>query len=287
MPTENTHLYFADRIAKMTETEDQLIKYHLNSFYLGSIFPDAFYWTSQKSVQDIFSFIHKSDGKLLKNLIFDWLDFIKINRNEKELVFLLGFLTHCVLDSVFHPAINAIAGNVFDKNPEKMKEAIFMHGYMECYIDNHFNQDSFFRIINISDIKELAGIEFFSGRFGVKKVSIYRAFRMQRISNLLYKNKTAYYIISFLKKFNMCPLLLLSYFDEILSKKKRQVNHIIKYRDPITGKWLEKTFGDLFIEAESRTKNWLNAAIKYFNGNILREECEKIMDVRNLINGTI
>jgi len=287
MPTENTHLYFADRIAKINENCRPAVKHHLNSFYLGSIYPDTFYWTSRKRVRDIFIFIHKSSGKPLRNLIFGWLDAVKRNQIEKELVFLFGFLTHCALDSVFHPAINSIAGNVFDENPEKRKEAVYMHAYVECYIDNQFNINSFFKVLNISEIKKLAGIEFFAQRFSVKKGNLYSAFRKQKVNNLMYKNRMAYHMVFFLKKFNLCPLLSLSYFDEILKKDQRKIGSIIKYRHPSTGKLVEKTFDDLFVEAETQTADWFAAADQYYNGKLLREECEKIIDGRNLITGTV
>jgi hypothetical protein len=287
MPTENTHLYFADKILKKNEICHPAVKRHIKCFYLGSICPDAFYWTNREPVKNVFLFIHKSSGLPLKNLIFDWLDILKQNRSEKELVFLFGFLTHCALDIAFHPGINAIAGDIFDENPEKCKQACYVHAYVECYIDKKFNHTSFFKRLQLDDIKLLAGIEFFARRFGIPKGEIYRSYRRQKAINLMYRSKVAYHMIYFLQKFNLCSLYALPYFDENLKQDRRNINHIMAYKHPATGQRVEKTVGDLFADAHRLAADLIGCADAYYHDRVSRKQGETIIDGSNLVTGKV
>ena len=287
MPTENTHIYFADRIFRNNGACHPAVRRHLKYFYLGSICPDAFYWTRSDPVKDIFLFIHQSSGAPLKDLIFDWLDLIRGNRREAELVFLFGFLTHCALDVTFHPAINAIAGNVFDENPEKRRAAGYVHAYVECHIDHRLTRGTFFKHLRLGDIKKLAGIDFISKRFGVSRGDICRAYRTQKTINRMYKSRMAYHVVAFLQQFDLCSLYPLPYFDENLKKDTRRIEDVMAYTEPVTGQRVAKTLDDLLIDAGNLATAWIACADAYYNGRVSRKQGERVIDGRNLVTGTV
>ncbi|MFZ2253539.1 MAG: zinc dependent phospholipase C family protein, partial [Minisyncoccia bacterium] len=146
MPKENTHLYFADNICKEIDNGEfiKIIAKHRNLFYLGSFFPDVFFYSKHDRIKEFGHFIHGRDGNLTNELIFNLLDNAKDKKSEPDLIFTLGVLAHFALDITFHPIINYLSHDPSDYNRE-----LYLHHHYETLLDSIVNgKFYFYKIIN-------------------------------------------------------------------------------------------------------------------------------------------
>lgn len=103
MPKENTHIDFALDIAERLFKNYTCIQTYPIVYRFGAVFPDVFYY-SRAAYGDC---IHKGcDTQTPKDFL---LADIKQHQDPKTLAFTLGYLTHYILDSCMHPAINALS----------------------------------------------------------------------------------------------------------------------------------------------------------------------------------
>jgi len=195
MPKENTHLHFANRVAEKINDKKLLpiIKNNLNCFYLGSITPDAFYYGKDKSITDISDFFHKEN--------FNPFLFFQKSEDEKDLAFLLGFISHCALDKIFHPIIESLSGDYYDPDPIKRKNSVYLHRHLETCLDKQIN-NSFFAgdLIEIKSINKLQSIKIISKQFNISDADVYRTYKRFLFYNNLFKNEFLFNVFYLLNK---------------------------------------------------------------------------------------
>ena len=119
MPKENTHIHFAESLLKELDDSSPvgaIIREHLPEYYLGSIGPDILFYSNDEKVAMASESLHGADGSPTNELI---LDVLKSSPSLRDMAFIMGYLTHCVLDIVFHPVIYYLSGNYYDEDEDK------------------------------------------------------------------------------------------------------------------------------------------------------------------------
>lgn len=289
MPKENTHLYFAHQVVEILPDDELagMIRQEMGIFYFGAVIPDSFYYAKEREVIRIAEFMHGKDGNLTNEFIFDLLKKAKETRRNEDLVFALGYITHCVLDIVFHPVIYYLSGNYYDPDKRKRDEAVYLHRHLETALDARVNQSFWFeRLIHMDFLDRLSVDEVVEKKFRLPK-SVFLKVQMQKARLLkalhydwLYYVLSALYVVRIVKR----PVLL-GIFYANLRHEDRQLPDFIEYRDIVTGEKLETTVQELFYKARHLAKDRLEAAWKYYKGEIHREEAMEVIKGESLSCG--
>lgn len=291
MPKENTHLFFAHKIARNLANQNlkEIIKRNLRFFYFGSVVPDTFYYGKGEKIRKISESLHGRYGNLTNEIVFELLDQAKKQKNELDLVFTLGYLTHCALDITFHPIVYYLSGNYYDADPEKANEAIYLHRHLETYLDSRVNHKYFYNdLINYKTLRKLAFSKIISTKFNIsikeqektliRKSILLKALKYDFILNLLY----LFYRPS-LSKYKM----FLGIFYGNLKRDSRIFPDTVKYRDIITGENLITNIQDLFKKSEEFSLRLIDAAYRYYNGEMSREQAKQIIRGESLNTGRL
>jgi hypothetical protein len=286
MPKENTHLYFAHQVVETLADERMAdsIRQEMGVFYFGSVIPDTFYYAKDKEVMRISEYMHGKDGNLTNEFIFDLLKKAKETQSEKDLVFALGYITHCVLDMVFHPIIYYLSGNYYDADPEKADEAIYLHRHLETELDARINQSFYYeKLIKLSFLKDLSFDEVAIKKFKISRSQLLSALkRKARLLKALHYD-WLYYVVDFLFVFGLMKRpIYLSIFYRNLKHDDRHLPDFIEYKDLITGEPLKTTVQELFYNARHLAKDRIEAAWAYYHGQIHRPEAMKIIKGESL-----
>lgn len=165
MPSISTHIYVGKNILKNNK---QLNK---NYFLSGYIFPDIYYFFKKEN--NVSDYWHETDD--LNNIGIDFgYKVIKFSKNNKELSFSLGFLSHFLVDKKVHAYLrkNYLLNNYkhqvienflgvedrvsfpFLRYPKNLLEKSFTENknYRKQININFFRKVLFFLKINIVDI---------------------------------------------------------------------------------------------------------------------------------------
>lgn len=291
MPKDNTHIYFADKIIKKYHPEEyiSIIKKNINYYYLGSIFPDTFYYSDKISEERISDHIHGKDGNPTNRIIFDFLEHAKKNKSERELAFILGFISHFALDIVFHPVVYYLSGNYHDKDSAKKNQAIYLHRHLETYLDKKINNNyKIDKLLNTGLLKNFKLLDIYKDKFEVTFYNIERIFTKQIKYNILFRNKYIYYILLILNKLRILKNKKdLALFYENIKIDKRFLPEKIKYLDLVTGEEKETSLKDLFEKSFLFAVDMLGAAFKYYNNQITWGQCSDIIKGESLNTGKI
>lgn len=142
MPKELTHWHVAKKAlsSNLPPRIHQIIQQNLELYYLGAVAHDIpFYDLSQPpevSLERIGNEMHGVSGE---NTLVPLIDILEraLRRGDRVhlLCFVLGMLTHYVVDSTFHPFVYYLSGNYFDQNTQKRAKAVFRHRLLETGID--------------------------------------------------------------------------------------------------------------------------------------------------------
>lgn len=286
MPKENTHLYFAHQVVEILPDERMadLIRQEMGVFYFGSVIPDTFYYAKEREVMKISEFLHGKDGNLTNEFIFDLLKKAKETQSEKDLVFALGFITHCVLDMVFHPVIYYLSGNYYDADSEKADEAIYLHRHLETELDARINQAFYYeKLIKLSFLDDLSFDEVAIKKFQISRTQLLNALkRKARLLRALHYD-WLYYVVDFLFVLGIMKRpIYLSIFYRNLKHDDRHLPDYIEYKDLITGAPLKTTVQELFYKARHLAKDRIEAAWAYYHGQTHRPEAMKIIKGESL-----
>lgn len=288
MPKENTHLHFAEKTRKMNPELANLIDKNLNYFRLGSVTPDAFFYSKNKAVFDISDHLHGKEGNLTNKFIFDLLDHAKKNRNEKLLVFMLGYITHCCLDIIFHPVIFYLTGNYHSKDFEKKEKAVYQHRRFEVLLDKKVNSEYHFaNSIDKSIYEDDELLTAISSILNISKVDVQLSFLRQFNLNKVFKNDLLHKILKILNK-----LHILNYKNESAFFYGKLANDLIipeeiEYKDLLTGVVSKKSLVELFDLAHSKNRFALLSAYKYYLNEESREQAEQNIAGESLDTGKI
>lgn len=286
MPKENTHLYFAHQVVEVLPDERMadLIRHEMGVFYFGSVIPDTFYYAKDREVMQISELMHGKDGNLTNEFIFDLLKKAKETQSEKDLVFALGYITHCVLDLVFHPVIYYLSGNYYDVNPTKADEAIYLHRHLETELDARINQSFFYeKLIKLSFLDDLSFDEVTIKKFKISRVNLLAAIKRKARLLKVLRYDWLYYVVDFLFIMGwMRRPVYLSIFYRNLKHDDRHLPDYIEYKDIVTGEPKKTTVQELFYTARHLAKDRLEAAWAYYHGKTHRPEAMKIVKGESL-----
>lgn len=288
MPKENTHIYFADKVSQKVNSQDllALLKKYSKYFYLGSISPDTFYYSPKKEVEEISNFIHGNFGNLTNELVFKFLNIAKNKKSEKDLVFALGFLTHCAIDIITHPVIFYLTGDYHSSDKKVAEDAKYLHRYFETYFDNKINKNfSIPKNIDLNILETLEILSVFYQDFShVSKEDIIAVFQRHFKLNKLFKNDVLFFAVYFLNKIKILNNRgELALFYANLKVDKKTWPDEFEYKDLITGELLHDNWDNLLNKALNSSVEMLEAAYKYYCGIISEEECKKIIPGKSLL----
>ena len=287
MPKENTHIYFATKLLKKLDNQElsSLLRNHINSYYLGSLTPDTFYYNKDHTISD---FLHGVHGNLTNDIIFKFLDSVKKTKNQQDLAFILGYISHCALDIIFHPIIYFLSGDYYDSNKIRRIENIYLHRHLETSLDNIVSNFGFNLSINKKMIKSLNSISIISNHFKITTDIMLQTYKKQIWTNKLFK-------IDLL--FNLAYLLFnlgiyknktnLGFFYRNLAKDKTTIPKEYDFQDIITGEKSYLSIDELFLAAQKLAIDMQNAAHTYHKGIITKKECAKIISGKSLETGKL
>ncbi|MEA3221976.1 MAG: zinc dependent phospholipase C family protein [Thermodesulfobacteriota bacterium] len=286
MPKENTHLFFADKVLKAIEEETlkSIISSHSYYYHLGAIAPDTFYYGTKDSVNTVSEKLHGRDGYPTNKII---LEILETSKDNKDLAFTIGYITHCALDITFHPVINSIARDYSDKDLDKTDSATYMHRHIETCIDNRLNPDFLMgKLIKAYLIEELTFAKIVSREFGLSASQIKRTFKRQLFFNRLFRSETAFKIARLLNKSGILKdKTYLGLFYANLKRENIVIKDNLKYKTLSTGKEKVCNINKMLEGAMPTAMQMIKTAYDYYCGEITKQECIKILSGESLSPG--
>lgn len=290
MPKENTHLFIANQIYRNLphSPSKTIIGAHIGHYYLGCIAPDTFYYHKAAGIQKIGDVLHGEGDVPTNELIFSMLDRSRSSRNERDLAFVFGYITHCVLDMTFHPIIYYFSGNFFDNDKKKRANAIYLHRHLETYLDSKFNDAfSVYKFVDARLADGLLFLDVLSERLNASKNEFKSALKMQRLYNRLFRNgafsKTGFPIARHLDAIETEAGL----FYENLKYDERKIEEEFYYQDTVYGANQKATLTGLIYTAIQESQRRIMAAFAYFSGSIPRNEALEIIRGESLETGKV
>ncbi len=142
MPKELTHWHIAREALQrgVPVMVGEIIASHPALYYIGAIAHDIGFYDfskpSEASLERVANQLHGVDGENTLVPLSGMMDTALSQNNSQALfAFLLGMLTHFVVDSTFHPMVYYMSGNYFAEDPLERSKAVFRHRLMETAID--------------------------------------------------------------------------------------------------------------------------------------------------------
>lgn len=285
MPKENTHIFFAYNLLQEFEDSEtrQAISRHISTYLLGAISPDTFYYSRHATISD---YLHGKDGNPTNALT---LEMIERARDEMDLVFVLGYLTHCALDIVFHPVIYYLSGNYYDKDPAKRDQAVYTHRHLETcldvQLDNHLR---IHEVLRPSDIEGLVFEEIISKNFAVVTPDIRLALKKQLLYNRSFSSDTAFGLVRCLYSLGILKdAKILGLFYGNLKIEPDRLNTGIVYKDLITGEERVSSLKKLMAAACETADTMLQQAHLYAQGSTSKKALLQVISGASLDTGKV
>jgi hypothetical protein len=130
MPREVVHWVVA---LKALELVSSGINVDKKAYLLGAMAPDAgYFYLNGKGDNHFPEMLHGKNGE------DTWLPVrIAMERcsTDYQRSFILGFISHVITDSVFHPAVYFLTGNYYDSDPQRRFRAVRNHRLIETRMD--------------------------------------------------------------------------------------------------------------------------------------------------------
>lgn len=288
MPKENTHLWFAhdllDYLPEASLRED--ISLGIDEYRLGSFIPDTFFYGSDELIVDISEVIHGKAGSPTNTMILQVLDEAK---TQRDIAFILGYISHCALDIVFHPVVNSLSGDYYDEDPVEREKAVYTHRLIETCIDVEINNPlRIYGLVHSRTIKGLVFEDIVSRRFSVPVNRVRSTLTKQLLLNRLFASIPAYKAMAFLHKIGIVRSReLLSLFYGSALQEGPSLHEPIRYRASKTGAELLVSLAELFARAREKALRMIEAAHGYSRGTVSRERLIEEIPGENLSTGDI
>jgi len=306
MAKENTHIYVAEEALRRIKDKEikKLLSENRDYYYLGSIAPDAFYYHKKEEVKKISEVLHGhgTDGAEMigrptsrhsfktNTLVFDMLDEIKKRRGLEEgvlsrfsaqnLAFIMGYISHCACDIATHPFIGQIAGDYYVPDLTDRIKSRYAHMYLETYFDSKFTPFMFGRKrIKAWLVDKVVFADTVNKNFKISIKEIKKSFKRQFVYNILFKSKIAYLISLCLNKCGLLAKNNLGFFYANVSTQKMTVPGDFKGR---SFSEIETEFEKLLQKSILSSKEMIEMAFFYYNGNINRAECERVISGKSM-----
>ena len=289
MVKENTHLFAAERILHLIKDAEirKLLETYGKSYHLGSIIPDAFFYSNNKNIKKISEILHGKYGNLTNDIIFQALDKTKKSKNSGDLAFIMGYLTHCALDITFHPIIYYYTGNHRDGSID-IKKATYLHWYYETYLDAKWNDGYYIeKLIDPKLIYRLCFFDVISESMDVPKDGIKRAVKNQKFLNRMFRSKLVFQLVRFARCIRLADETPLGIFYSNLDREKIILDEVLAYRDIITGDGKNTTLSGLLEEACLLGESMIKSAYDYYSGAIKRKQCLGVISGKSLATGKL
>jgi hypothetical protein len=288
MPKENTHIFFAYDILSCLENKEivKLVSPYINDYILGSITPDIFFYSKYPEVADISEHIHGKDGIPTNEIIFSCLDNAE---NPKDIAFLLGFVTHCALDIIMHPAIYYLTGNYYDKDPALMSRSRYNHSLFETGLDiKTGNRLRIHKLLKKSSMKGLMFRHIVSNRFKVEGSLLDKTLKKQLFLNMLFDSGMAHKIFKpAIKAGILGDTYILGLFYREAAHSWLNISDEYKIRDIITGEKKEVTLKGLFVDAFKKAQIMMNAVFGFYKRSYSMKELQEAVPGENLSTGKL
>lgn len=142
MPRELAHfLAIEGAIGSIDELKSAVERIPLarEVLYLGSITPDApYYVLFGEKHERIAAFLHGRDGAdsfSLPRMLREESKKLPLEKKELVNLFIIGILSHIILDAIVHPFVNLLSGDYYDPDPHRRREARTLHRRLETDLD--------------------------------------------------------------------------------------------------------------------------------------------------------
>ncbi len=286
MVYENTHLWAAERIK--SSIENRLIAEPIGSYsdfyYLGAVFPDILYYSRDSRISRAAYFLHGDTGAPTNAFIFEVLDQVKETSDEKNLVFIWGFLTHCAMDIVFHPVVFYFSGYASQDDQTSRLHSEYLHLHYETMIDRHFNKGIFLEnMINPASVKDLA----IPSILNISRRDIQNCLKKQIFYFRLIHSRLYYIMFKMLAAMGLADKRLVAGFYANLVVETKKLPQKLTYRDIISGREMEATLEDLMEKGITMAVKMVEAAHNYYAGHISKKSCQKVIAGHNLDTGRV
>jgi hypothetical protein len=286
MPKENTHLWFASTLLEEIRDRSMLeaLRSGMSFYRLGSFIPDTCYYNS--SIDRISLTLHGQTGLRTNLMILSVLDRA---RGMDDIAFILGYITHCALDITFHPMIDALSGDYYDRDPVVRENAQFRHRLLETCIDLKLGHT--LRVYRLARPRLLRGLAFediVSREFSVPAATLEATLRKQLLFNRAFASPAAYRLAVRLHSLGILrSLSLLGLFYECARLDPDCIQDPISYTNPYTGEKFTESLSALFARARAKALPMMEAAWGFSEGKVSGEELVKLIPGENLSTGLL
>jgi len=289
LPKENTHIFFINDVIQSLNCEETkgVLQANYESLCFGSIVADTFFYSSNKEVMLISEKIHGKEGEKTNELTFDLLDRAKRDRSENLLCMTIGYISHCVLDMIFHPVIYYLVGNYYDSNESVSNDAIYKHRLIETRLDHDINNSFYLdNILSLNDKSIHDLLDVLSIKYNIANGHLIRAYKKQIIINKCFRNWFAYKLIYYLNELKILEYSkIIPLFYHHLQKDNIELADKIEYRDIVNGQEMTDSLSNLFLSAKAESINRINAAFAYYHDKIDKAEAMQIIRGESLDTG--
>lgn len=253
-------------------------------FFLGSIFPDSFYYHSRKDITAISDRLH-GRGENAGRIIIGFLRAAKKQHAINDYVFTMGYISHWSLDKIFHPIIAQLCGDAYTSDSGKRRNLLSHHRLLETDLDLRVNNGCY--VHEMIDLKTLSGlnaVRLLAEHSQTNEAEFITALRRQKRINRMMTKKWAYIwarLLTLMGKKGMDEVLPLFYahlkfhretfpdaiYDESLENEDK------KYR----------SVEDLFSAAEAFARSVFRPAYGFLNStsdkeNSFLEKIERLLE---------
>ncbi len=170
MPKEITHWTLAEKAVRLADNRfiKEVIANNRFLYLLGAVSPDTPYYQTSPVTTDLYEEVGRRLHGINANGAFEPLAYVAGIYEEithGALAFLLGVISHLVVDGEYHPLIYHFSGNSHSANRNEMLRASYRHRLLETYLDLHYYGDvepaNGYSVYRAYKGKEMGGDEFF------------------------------------------------------------------------------------------------------------------------------
>jgi len=286
MAYENTHLWAADVIRRRFKNIalKKLINNAIDHYYLGAVFPDVLYYSNYRQIKDIASFLHGEAGTPCNKVVFEVIDRLKCTRDNENLAFILGFITHLAIDIVWHPIVFYFSGFRAGMDSKKQMKSAYLHWHFETCIDRRFNNSHFIdKLIRPEVVNDLI----IDSILNISKQAILVCINNQ-ISYFRRTHSLFFYVLyKILAGIGIVDTKYLGGFYLNLHVDRRRIPENFNYKNPISGENRHAALDDLMKQGVTKGTRMVQSAYDYYRGEISRQDCAKIVVGNNLYTGQL
>jgi len=286
MVYENTHLWAAEQIKSRLKNSiiEQTIDNNLDYYHLGAIFPDVLFYSKNSEISDAAYSLHGETGVPTNEFIFKVLDPIRVTRDEKNLAFIWGYLTHYAMDIAFHPPVIYFSGYDPEDDRSGQLYSDYLHLHYETIIDRHFNKGIFLEnIIKPAIVKNMT----IPPIRNVSRQDIKNCLKKQIFYFRLIHSRLYYFLFKMFANVGLVDKRLVAGFYANLNVETKKLPETINYRDIVSGSDRQATLEDLMKDGINMAIKMVKAAYDYSAGKISKESCKITIAGHHLDTGRV